>query len=68
MSDREGMTAFGLTGSQVNFIIDKLGIKGCDYVAGVLYAPAIYHDQIYELVKDYKLLKANVAAWENTEK
>lgn len=66
---RDDMTAFGLLGSHVNYVIDKLELRGrCEYVAGVLYAPAEYHDKIYELVKDYKKLKANVADWENTEK
>lgn len=64
----DGKTAFGLTGAQVSYVIHKLNLKGCDYVAGVFYAPVEYHDRIYDLVKSYSQLKLDVAAWENMEK
>ncbi len=61
------MAPFGLTGPQVNYVMSTLGINGCEYVAGILFVPLNYEQQVYDLVKDYNLLKTNVSLFESTE-
>ena len=54
-----GKEPYGLKPNQVNYVVAMLNLEGqCDYKDGVLYVPESRSAEVYELVKDYKVLKA----------
>lgn len=52
-------TPYGLKASQVNYVVATLKLEGlCDYRDGILWVPNERSAEVYELVKNYKELKA----------
>ena len=62
-ANKPGHTPVGLTAEQVSYVIEKLKLKGLDYISGILIVPDVYADKIDKLMKPYPKFKAQVEKW-----